>query len=106
MFVQRVQLEKIRLQELKTQQRLKKRLAYLESESSGAESATENDDEKRGNAGRKSVSMGAMTSLLSGERNQEVSSYSDSENKTTSLPLKSCKCHSLTKTQLVVIIQK
>ena len=52
----------------------------MESESSGAESATENDDEKKGNAGRKSVSMGEMTSVLSGEKTQEMSSDSEKEN--------------------------
>ena len=66
----------------------KKLLAFLESESSGAESATENDDEKKGNAGRKSVSMGEMTSVLSGEKTQEMSSDSDSEKENYEPPAK------------------
>ena len=43
-------------------------LAFLESESSGAKSAIENDDEKKVNDGRKSVSMGEMTSVSSGKK--------------------------------------
>ena len=88
MFVQRVHLTTIRLRELKNPARLKKLLAFLESESSGAESATENDDEKKGNAGRKSVSMGEMTSVLSGEKTQEMSSDSDSEKENYEPPAK------------------
>ena len=60
----------------------------MESESSGAESATENDDEKKGNAGRKSVSTGEMTSVLSGEKTQEMSSDSDSEKENYEPPAK------------------
>ena len=66
----------------------KKILAFLESESSGPESATGNDDEKKGNTGRKSVSMGEMTSVLSGEKTQEMSSDSDSEKENYEPPAK------------------
>ena len=66
----------------------KKLLAFLESESSGAESATKNDDEKKGYTGRKSVSMGEMTSVLSGEKTQEMCSDSDSEEENYEPPAK------------------